>query len=555
MKDRVNDNKYIDERNAQIVILLLKSHGIKKVVASPGTTNISFLASVQNDPFFEVVSAPDERSAAYIACGMAQASGEAVVLNCTGATSSRNYYPGLTEAFYSKLPLVVVTSSRRSDRIGHNFDQVTDRLKPAGDIVKCSVNVPVIHDKEDEWACEVAVNKAILELYHHDKGPVHINLETIYSTNTIYGEMPPTRVIYRYGIKDKCPEIEAKRVAIMVGAHNRWSQELTSIVDQFCEHYNGIVLCDQISNYHGRYSIFPNLMSFQEKNDFEYRKVDLLISIGEITSSDYGIITDTVWRVNKDGALKDTFWHLKKIFEMEEIDFFSKYCQSSGLDKNTEFYKKCKAEEQALYKKFPEIPFSNVWIASITAEKIPADAVLHLGIRNSLRSFNYFYMNDEVTCYANTGGFGIDGSLSTAIGISLCEKGKKCFAVLGDLAFFYDINSLGNRHIGNNLRILMINNGTGMEMKFTGYLADLVGVDADSYIAASGHYGSKSRMLVKNYVEELGFEYISASNKEQYIAGMQIFLDANDREKPIVFEAFVSESDENEAWIMLHNIL
>lgn len=95
---------YTDERNVQIVISLLKAHGIRKIVASPGTTNITFVGSVQQDPYFEIYSSVDERSAAYIACGLAAESGEAVVLTCTGATASRNYYSGLTEAYYRKLP-------------------------------------------------------------------------------------------------------------------------------------------------------------------------------------------------------------------------------------------------------------------------------------------------------------------------------------------------------------------------------------------------------------------------------------------------------------------
>jgi 2-succinyl-5-enolpyruvyl-6-hydroxy-3-cyclohexene-1-carboxylate synthase len=101
---------YTDEENAQIIIALLKAHGIRKIVASPGTTNIPITGSVQNDPYFEVYSAADERSAAYLACGLTYESGEPVVLSCTGATASRNYLPGLTEAWYRKLPVIAITS-------------------------------------------------------------------------------------------------------------------------------------------------------------------------------------------------------------------------------------------------------------------------------------------------------------------------------------------------------------------------------------------------------------------------------------------------------------
>ena len=80
----MNKKYYTDERAVQIILYLLKANGIKKIVASPGTTNITFVGSVQQDPWFEVYSSVDERSAAYIACGLAEQSREPVVLTCTG---------------------------------------------------------------------------------------------------------------------------------------------------------------------------------------------------------------------------------------------------------------------------------------------------------------------------------------------------------------------------------------------------------------------------------------------------------------------------------------
>ena len=100
---------YSDNSNAQLVVALLKEYGIKKVIASPGTTNLTIVGSMQYDSWFTMYSAVDERSAAYMACGMAAESNEPVVIVCTGATASRNYLPGLTEAYYRKLPIVVIT--------------------------------------------------------------------------------------------------------------------------------------------------------------------------------------------------------------------------------------------------------------------------------------------------------------------------------------------------------------------------------------------------------------------------------------------------------------
>ena len=114
---------YTVERSQQIVISLLKQYGIRKIITSPGATNITFVASVQHDSWFELYSSVDERSAAYMACGMAAESGEPVVLTCTGATASRNYVPGLTEAYYRKLPVLAITATQDERRIGHLLPQ------------------------------------------------------------------------------------------------------------------------------------------------------------------------------------------------------------------------------------------------------------------------------------------------------------------------------------------------------------------------------------------------------------------------------------------------
>lgn len=188
---------YTDEKNTQMLIALMKAHGIRKIVASPGTTNICLVASLQHDSYFEIYSSVDERSAAYIACGMAAESGEAVALSCTGATASRNYISGLTEAYYRKLPVLAITSTRDNGCIGQHIPQVIDRTSSLNDIVKLSVQIPTIHNDDDAQECNVLLNQALLELHHRGGGPVHINLVTTYSSDFSVKVLPTTRVIKR----------------------------------------------------------------------------------------------------------------------------------------------------------------------------------------------------------------------------------------------------------------------------------------------------------------------------------------------------------------------
>lgn len=541
-------NYYTDERNAQIVISLLKAHNIKKVIASPGTTNICLVASMMNDEWFEMYSAPDERSAGYIACGMAAESGEPVVISCTGATASRNYMPALTEAFYRKLPVVAITSSRRSYRIGHNYDQVTDRSQLPKDVARISVQVPLVYDEESEWADIIAVNKALLELNHHGGGPVHINLETNYSLNYQVKELPGARAIYRIMNADNPPQIDKdKKIAVYIGNHRRWSERLTEALERFCETNNAIVICDNISNYKGKYGIRANLSAQQAVYKAKVSNVDLMVHIGDISTFDYQMDIKEVWRVNPDGEIRDPFRKLTYVFEMDELDFFNIY--NHGEKSRLDFYEICKKEYDFIKEKLDltiiKLPFSNAWVASQIADRLPKNSIIHFGIQNSLRFWNYFELDHSILAYCNTGGFGIDGSISSAIGAALSAPDKLCFCVLGDLAFFYDINSLGNRHVPNNLRVLLINNGKGTEFKLEGNPGYLFGKEADQYIAAAGHYGNMSHMLVKHYAEDLGFEYFSAATKEELTGQIELFVDSIVGSKPMIFEIFTDSSDEN----------
>lgn len=536
---------YTSERNNQIVIELLKYHGIKKIVISPGATNVSLVASIQNDNYFELYSSVDERSAAYLACGLSEESGEPVALSCTGATASRNYFPGLTEAYYRKLPILAITSTMPIDRIGHNIPQVIDRTNVTNDVAKGSYYIPMIDNPEDEWNCIVKVNEAILELTHNGNGPVHMNVETRQGGTFDIKSIDYVRPIDRLTVKSTFPDIKHNRIVVFVGAHSKWKPELTEKVNMFCEQYNAVVLGDHTSNYKGPYSVPSSLITNQRKKKEQFRDFDLMIHLGNISGAYLGVSPKEVWRVNPDGKICDTYKSLRYVFEMDEEEFFSHYVKNNSIE-DTSYFQEWEKEYHSLYSSIEDIPFSNVWIANIISTELPENSILHLGILNSLRSWNYFSIPDSVLTYCNTGGFGIDGIMSSALGASLATD-KKVFCVLGDLAFFYDMNSIGNRSLKNNLRILVINNGHGQEFRTYGHRAAQFGKDTDKYIAAAGHYGNKSKSLLKHYAEDLGFKYLSADSKESFYAVYKDYTTAEEIGLPIIFEVFTDNDDETEA--------
>lgn len=544
---------YTNERSQQIVLALLKAHGIRKVIASPGTTNLTLVASMQQDPYFEMYSSVDERSAAYLACGLATESGEPVVLSCTGATASRNYIPGLTEAYYRKLPILAITATQGTAKIGHLVPQNIDRTVLPNDIAKLSVNVPSCKDADDEWNCEIQINKAILELKRHGGGPVHINLATTYSRDYSVKTLPDVRVIDRIVPASSFPVLPHGRIAVFIGSHKPWSKEETTALDRFCASNNAVAFCDHTSGYKGKYRVLFALVAGQAQYQSDLKKVDLLIHIGEV-SGDYdgmNIEAQQIWRINEDGEIRDTFKKLRYVFEMSESAFFNHYSQEGA--NHEKYLKSCREEYEHIYQNIPDMPFGNIWIARQISKSLPENSILHLAILNTLRSWNMFEVPQSVSSYSNVGGFGIDGDVSTLIGASLAYPGKLYFGVVGDLAFFYDMNVLGNCHVGNNVRLMLINNGKGTEFRNYDHPGSAFGDQADSYIAAAGHYGNKSVSLVRHYAEDLGYEYLSSSNKEEFIKSVSRFLTPELTSTPMLFEVFTNSEDESDALKAIRN--
>ena len=541
------------EENFAILINLLKQNNIRDVIASPGTTNISFVASIQSDPFFNVKSCVDERSAAYMACGMAAATGQPVILTCTGATASRNYIPGLTEAFYRKLPILAVTATQHLGRVGQNVPQVIDRSSPLADIVKKSTTLPSVSSEEDRWFCNLAVNDALLELTKDGGGPVHINIVTSYSNSFEENSTRKERLIKRFTVNDDLPSIDEKRVAIFIGNHAAFSEEECEMIDTFCAKYNGVVICDHTSNYSGRFKILASLILSQKSPSL--KNIDLLIDIGNISGAYIQFSPQKTWRVNPDGAVRDTYKTLEYIFDMDEKAFFGYYNSISNNDSDCEYYVKWAEKDKQLREKLKKqnFPFSNIYVAQRLSNALPDNtASIHLGILNTLRSWNFAIINNTFPVFCNTGGFGIDGNLSSAIGNSLVTD-NIVYCFVGDLAFFYDMNSIGNHEIKNNLRVLIINNGCGTEFHNYSHRASAVVKDTGldfRYFAADGHFGNKSEKLVKNYAENLGFDYVAADDKKSFDEALPKFTNPKIT-KPIIFEVFTNPLDESKALEMI----
>ena len=530
--------------NARIVISLLKSHNIKHVVLSPGGSNIPIVQGIQSDPYFKCYSVVDERSAMYVAIGIYLQTGEIVATSCTSAQATRNYVPGLTEAFYKHVPILAITMSKHPRYLGQEYMQCPVQTSLPVDAVKKSYNLPIINNDNDRLLCIRIVNEAILELTHHSLGPVQLNIEALDSETWVLDKeqvIEPVRVINRYNTVSELG-LSGKKIMLLIGEHMPFSDRLKQSIESFCECYDVVVYTTHLSNYEGKYAVNGvRCLSGATDNYFnEFLKPDIIISIGGVTG-DYTFFNRItrisekeieVWRVSSDGNIIDTYGNLTTVYEMKEEDFFESSIGESCC--NHQFYASWENSDSDL--NGLDFPFSNIYAAQQLHSLIPKSSNLNFAILNSFRSWLYFDVHPSVNCFCNVGAFGIDGCMSTMLGQSFTTD-NECFLVTGDLAFYYDINSLAIRHIKNNVHILLVNNNGGAEFKL-GKLQNEV--DVSSYISADDHFKNAEHWAIAN-----GFEYLQASTKEEFLSLLDKFVSKN--EKPIVFEIFTSSQDEKNA--------
>lgn len=529
--------------NARIVIALLKKHNIRHIVLSPGGSNIPIVQGVQDDPFFKCYSVVDERSAMYFAIGLWHETGEPIATSCTSAQATRNYVPGLTEAFYKHAPILAITMSKHPRYLGQEYMQCPIQTSLPKDAVKKSFSIPRINDDNDRALCIRMTNEAILELTHHSYGPVQLNIEELDNETWRFDDklqLPSVRFIQRLYSKNNIEEnLSGKRILLLIGEHRVFTKEQIKAVESFSAKYNVFIYATHIANYHGKYSLNGNpCISFISQSIFNEQFLpDILITIGGITG-DYSIYSKLFgapngsfehWRINPDGDVVDTYGKLTRVYQMSIADFF---IENEEECNNHSYFNVWKTALDNIILN-TEIPLSNLFVAQQLHDKIPESSRMNFAILNSLRSWGYFSLHNSIVCSSNVAAFGIDGCLSVLLGQSM-ETEQLTFLVTGDLAFFYDMNALGIRHNKKNLRILLINNNGGMEFKFTNLVNK---TNVNNFIAANDHFKN-----AKGWAETCGFRYLYANSKKDYYAYQDEFIRESDQ--PILFEIFTTPENE-----------
>jgi len=550
---------YTDVKNAQIVLALLKKYNVKKIVISPGQTNVPIARSVQIDSFFEGYSVVDERSAAYFATGLAFESGEPVAISCTGATASRNYLPALTEAYYRNLPIIALTSFNHVNDYGNFRPQSVNRTVSQVDVKRMSVNLPMIKDKDDEEAWILSVNKALTLATRRGKGPVHINLPVdVSDLSFTTADLPDIPKIEYYQADDFFDEervselknqLSGRKIGLLIGGHGKFSPKETEAIEAFVDTYDVVVFYDHASNYHGKNRVLLSVASGLRKIA---ARPDIIVDIGGVTpvySAPQLLNGIEFWRISEDGEFHQRYFgKLRKQFDCLEYTFFNILADRQSRTGQGKYYDMVVKNMGEVV--IPNLPFSSIFVASQVAPRLPEGCSFHIGASESLSNMNMFEIARSIDSSANVGTLGIDGSVSTLVGQSMGDRNRLYFGQVGDLTFFYDMNVLGNRHIGKNIRLLLVNNGRGVRFRVTSSL-NAFDHDVDEFIAAAGHNGS-----AEGWARSMGFEYLVARNAEEFLGQIDDFCspDIHKFDKPVLFEIFIADvEDEQKGWELMRS--
>ena len=537
---------YSIAKNIQIVIATLKAHNISQLVLSPGGTNAPFIRNVQDDDFFKCYSVVDERSALYFAIGIYLETGKPVAVCCTSAQATRNYLPGLTEAYYKHVPILAITFSKHYRFVGQDYMQAPNQTSLPEDAVRKTYALPYVANEQDFMHCARLANEAMLDLIHRVPAPIQLNVPMLDTElgKDVEENLPEVKIINRYYKEDVADvNIADKRILIVVG-ENRGINDRTII--QFAKTHNAAIYVNHLSNMRNDFTVDGNLLlTILSQSDFdESLAPDILITIGGQTG-DYPLYHKLAesnckyehWRICPSGDIVDTYDHLTRVYECSYDEFFNGVKDSS----NTNEYLSAWVNSISKLNSDVDIPLSNMYTALILHGLIPENSIVNFAILNSLRVWNLYPIKNKVRCFSNVGAFGIDGGLSTFFGQSVMTD-ELCFMVTGDLAFFYDMNSLGIRHIKNNVRIILVNNNGGIEFKYG--VGPERAKESDKYIAAANHFKNTEGWATVNE-----FEYHAVKTKKDFDDVVNSLVSQSD--KPILIEVMTTDENESNAMMVL----
>ncbi|MCR9183548.1 MAG: 2-succinyl-5-enolpyruvyl-6-hydroxy-3-cyclohexene-1-carboxylic-acid synthase [Flavobacteriaceae bacterium] len=461
---------------AQTITQLCFIKEIRNIVICPGSRNAPLTICFTENPFFNVYSIVDERAAAFFALGIAQQTGTPTAVICTSGSAVLNFYPAIAEAYYSDIPLIVISADRPSNFIDIGDGQTIRQEHVFEKHILYSANLKPEETHQDYN--EIQINSAInisIEL----KGPVHINApfdEPLYEkTNQLL--IAPQNVPVKITKNEIDNEISeyvdlwncSRRKLILIGVLPPNSLQ-KQIINQLASDDSVLVLTETTSNVHHTNFIcsIDQLIAPLSDEEFKELQPNILISFGGmVISKKVKAFLRTFpakhhWHIDEKKAY-DTYFYLKKHFKVSPQDFFESFLpkvESVPSDYQTKWLSIKKIRERKHLTYLEKIPFSDLKVFELILKAIPKSTILQLSNSAIVRYAQLFTIDQSLKVFCNRGTSGIDGSTSTAIGAAVASNQQVTF-ITGDLSFFYDANALWNNYIPKTFRIILINNNGG----------------------------------------------------------------------------------------------
>ena len=511
---------------AQSIIEICLARGIQHIVISPGSRNAPLTIGFVNNPNFTCYSIADERCAAFFATGMAQQLKKPVAVVCTSGSALLNYYPAVAEAFYSQIPLVVISADRPHDKIDIGDGQTIRQENVYANHILYSADLLEEASAENDRKINEAISTAI-----HGKGPVHINApfeEPLYESVTelsVQAGLFDTVVNDATSIEDLQPYANlwnhSARKLVLVGVAEPGSID-QSVIDYLAADPSVVVMTETTSNLHhpSFLNSIDTIITPFTAEDFEAWRPQILLTFGGMVVSKRvkawlrKYKPEHHWHVDKLRAY-DTFGALTKHFETDANDFLLRLKQqtspvSSGYS--------AMAEEMQAYRKvkhdayLASMPFSDFKAFEIILPNLKDGSQLQISNSSPIRYAQLFDIKPSVEVFCNRGTSGIDGSTSTAVGAAVAS-GKQVTLITGDISFLYDSNALWNNYIPKNFKIILINNAGG------GIFRILPGHDESPVF--NTFFETTHNLTADHLAKMYGFDYVTARDEEELAGGLQ----------------------------------
>lgn len=533
---------------SQTVTQLCLSHAIDHIVLSPGSRNAPLTIGFTQHPYFKNFSIVDERCAAFFALGMAQQSKQPVALVCTSGSALLNYYPAVAEAFYSDIPLVVISADRPQHLVDVGDGQTIRQENVFANHILYSANCK---EGEAYFDFNVAEILKALTLAVTEKGPVHINIpfsEPLYEMQETL-EDRLGKATFELSTKSIPTILDTAAADLFL---ERWNTSQRKMIlvgvlppDSLAEKYiemlaqdkSVVVLTETTSNLHHE-NFFPaidQLIAPFGKKEKEAIQPDLLLTFGGL------IVSKKIKALLRDHPPKshyhvdakkgyDTFFVLTHHFKVTIDDFFIqlsadfKSVKSNYLT-NTLTVKNHRLSGHLEY--VNNIAYSDFKVFSSVFLSLPKGVHLQLANSATIRYAQLYDLDSSIHTFCNRGTSGIDGSTSSAVGAAHIQKKQTVF-ITGDLSFFYDSNGLWNNYIPADFRIIIVNNSGG------GIFRILPGAKETAHFEA--FFETKHHLTAQPQADQFGFEYLTANNMEQLQLALEHFYEAS--EKPKILEVF-----------------